>query len=383
MASPDRFLLAAVMGWPISQSRSPMLHNFWFAQHGLAGSYVPLAIPPERLEAALRALPSLSFAGCNLTIPLKQDAMRIVDEVDITAKRIGAISCVVVRKDGSLSGSNNDWYGFTHNILEFVPDWRADAGPVAVMGAGGGSRAVVYGLMERGAREIRLCNRTHARALTLAKEFGGPITVLPWEQRHDAIEGVAMLVNATNQGMIGQAALDLRLDKLPKVGAGQRHHLHPARDAADRGGARARPPHGDGARHAAAPGHPGVAGVVRHRAEGDGGAAREDRGDALARQRDVGAPRRTATLHRRRFLSLFGRSAGELLGGLLHGPVGNPAPFTRHFRRDLGRGCGLRLSGLLVADVLENGANHIQRVRLPLGLRARDLPRRFVELVVV
>ena len=151
MASPDRFLLAAVMGWPISQSRSPMLHNFWFAQHGLAGSYVPLAIPPERLEAALRALPSLNFAGCNLTIPLKQDAMRIVDEVDITAKRIGAISCVVVRKDGSLSGSNNDWYGFTHNILDFVPDWRADAGPVAVMGAGGGSRAVVYGLMERGA----------------------------------------------------------------------------------------------------------------------------------------------------------------------------------------------------------------------------------------
>jgi shikimate dehydrogenase len=135
MAAPDRFLLAAVMGWPISQSRSPALHNFWFAQHGLSGSYVPLAIPPERLEAALRSLPALNFSGCNLTIPLKQDAMRIVDEVDITAKRIGAISCVVVRKDGSLSGFNNDWYGFTHNILDVVPDWRADLGPVAVMGA--------------------------------------------------------------------------------------------------------------------------------------------------------------------------------------------------------------------------------------------------------
>jgi shikimate dehydrogenase len=215
MAANDRFLLAAVMGWPISQSRSPALHNFWFAQHGLQGSYVPLAVPPERLEAALRALPSLNFAGCNLTIPLKQDAMKIVDEVDITAKKIGAMSCVVVRPDGSLHGSNNDWYGFTHNILEFVPDWRADVGPVAVMGAGGGARAVVYGLMERSAREIRLCNRTLSRAQTLAKEFGGPITVMPWEQRHDAIDGVAMLVNATNQGMIGEAALDLRLDKLP------------------------------------------------------------------------------------------------------------------------------------------------------------------------
>lgn len=217
MASPDRFLLACVMGWPISQSRSPMLHNYWFEKHGLAGSYVPLAIPPERLGAALRALPALNFSGCNLTIPLKQDAMQIVDQVDITAKKIGAISCVVVRPDGSLAGFNNDWFGFVHNILELVPDWRADAGPVAVMGAGGGARAVVYGLMERGAKEIRLCNRTLARAQTLAKEFGGPITVLPWEQRHDAIEGVAMLANATSQGMVGQAALDLRLDKLPRT----------------------------------------------------------------------------------------------------------------------------------------------------------------------
>ena len=216
MASPDRFLLAAVMGWPISQSRSPMLHNFWFAQHGLEGSYVPMAIPPHRLEAALRALPALNFSGCNLTIPLKQDAMRIVDEVDITARKIGTISCVTVRKDGSLSGSNNDWYGFTHNILEFVPDWRAELGPVTVTGAGGGARAVIYGLMERGAREIRLCNRTLARAQAVAKEFGGPITVLPWDARHDALDGCAMLVNATSQGMIGQAALDLRLDKLPK-----------------------------------------------------------------------------------------------------------------------------------------------------------------------
>ena len=215
MTSPDPFRLAAVMGWPISQSRSPMLHNYWFAQHKLTGTYVPLAVAPDRLEAALRALPALNFSGCNLTIPLKQEAMRIVDDVDITGRTIGAISCVTVRKDGSLSGSNNDWYGFIHNILDFAPDWRADAGPAAVIGAGGGARAVVYGLMQRGAREIRLCDRTLTRAQGVAKEFGGPITVVPWDARHDALEDCAMLVNATSQGMIGHAALDLRLDRLP------------------------------------------------------------------------------------------------------------------------------------------------------------------------
>ncbi len=215
MAATDRFLLAAVMGWPIFQSRSPMLHNFWLAQHKLAGSYVPLAIAPERLEAALRALPALNFSGCNLTIPLKQEALRIIDEVDVTAKKIGAISCVVVRADGSLAGFNNDWYGFTHNILDFVPDWRADAGPAAVMGAGGGARAVLYGLLQRGAREIRLCNRTLARAQTVAQEFGAAVRVMPWEQRHDALDGAATLVNTTSQGMVGQPPLDLRLDKLP------------------------------------------------------------------------------------------------------------------------------------------------------------------------
>ncbi len=216
MPSSVRFLLAAVMGWPIFQSRSPMLHNFWFAQHGLAGSYAPLAIPRERLEVALRALPALNFSGCNLTIPLKQDALRIVDEVDITASKIGAISCVVVRQDGSLSGRNNDWYGFTYNILDFVPDWRADAGPTVVMGAGGGARAVLFGLLERGAREIRLCNRTLTRAQAVAKEFDASVRVVPWERRHDCLDGAAMLVNTTSQGMIGQPPLDLNLDRLPK-----------------------------------------------------------------------------------------------------------------------------------------------------------------------
>ena len=216
MAHSDRFLLAGVMGWPVMHSRSPMMHNYWFKKHGLAGSYVPLAIRPERLAAALHGLHPLGFAGVNVTIPHKLEAMKIVHEVDALAKSIGAISCVIVRSDGSLAGTNNDCYGFVHAVRQEQPGWRADAGPIVVIGAGGGSRAVCYGLAQEGAREIRVVNRTLARAKGIAQEFGGPISALPWEQRHEVLEGAAMVVNTTSCGMVGQPALDIKLDKLPK-----------------------------------------------------------------------------------------------------------------------------------------------------------------------
>jgi shikimate dehydrogenase len=211
----DRFLLAGLMGWPVMHSRSPMLHNYWFTHYGIAGTYVPLAITPEGLPAALRALAPLGFAGTNLTIPHKEAALKVVDEADPVAKRIGAISCVVVRPDASLIGYNNDGYGFIHSILQQQPDWRADAGPAVVIGAGGGARAVVYSLAERGARGIRLFNRTFSRAKALEQDFGSPIKALPWEDRHAALTDVAMLVNTTSQGMVGHPPLELSLDRLP------------------------------------------------------------------------------------------------------------------------------------------------------------------------
>ena len=217
MSHPDHFLLAGVMGWPVMHSRSPRLHNYWFERYGLAGTYVPLAIKPEGLEAALRALPALGFAGCNLTIPHKEQALRIVDHADARARRIGAISCVTVNADGSLTGTNNDWYGFVENLREAFPGWRADAGPAVVIGAGGASRAVVDALIHEGAKEIRLINRTRARAESLAAALGGPVTVLGWDERHRALEGAALLVNTTSQGMVGNPPLDLALDALPRT----------------------------------------------------------------------------------------------------------------------------------------------------------------------
>jgi shikimate dehydrogenase len=215
MSHPDRFCLAGVMGWPVLHSRSPRLHNYWFAKYGLMGSYVPLAIKAEGLRAALRALPALGFAGCNLTIPHKETAFEIVDEVDETARRIGATNCIVVRPDGSLLARNYDGWGWAASIIQAAPGWRADAGPIAVMGAGGGARAIVVTLAERGAKEIRLVNRTFERAKRLEGAIGAPVHAVAWTERAAALDGAMMLVNTTSQGMVGEPALDLALDKLP------------------------------------------------------------------------------------------------------------------------------------------------------------------------
>ena len=215
MAQGHTFHLAGVMGWPVMHSRSPLMHNHWFEQQGLRGSYVPLAIAPCGLEPALRALAPLGFSGCNLTIPHKQDAMAIVDEVDAVARAIGAISCVVVRPDGTLFGTNNDWLGFMANLRSAYPDWQPEAGPVTVIGAGGGARAVCYGLAQAGVSEIRLVNRTRARAEAVAAQLSAPITAIDWQDRAQALAGVSLVVNTTSQGMVGMAPLDLALDHLP------------------------------------------------------------------------------------------------------------------------------------------------------------------------
>ncbi len=211
----DRFLMAGVMGWPVMHSRSPLMHNHWFAQEKLKGVYVPLAIQPDNLESALRSLQHLGFSGCNLTIPHKQQALKIVDEIDPIAQKMGAISCVAVKEDGRLVGSNNDAAGFIRNIKEFQPNWRADQGPVVVIGAGGGSRAVCQGLIQEGATEIRLVNRHLERAQILQSDLGGPLQAHAWSDRHDLMAGASMVVNTTSQGMVGQTPLDIDLAKLP------------------------------------------------------------------------------------------------------------------------------------------------------------------------
>ncbi len=211
------FCLAGVMGWPIAHSRSPLIHNYWLQKYGLKGSYVQLPVAPGTLGTAIPGLKALGFKGCNITLPHKVEAMAFMDEVDSVARCMGAINTIVVQADGSLKGFNNDGYGYIQSLLDAQPDWRADAGPITVLGAGGAARAVVLSLADRGAKEIRLINRSPAAAQALADEFGAPVKALSWADRHAALGGAVMLVNTTSQGMHGTPALDLDLSALPKT----------------------------------------------------------------------------------------------------------------------------------------------------------------------
>ncbi len=177
------------MGWPVGHSRSPLIHSHWIAEHGLSGAYVLLPVQPVNLTAALRGLPVLGFAGCNLTIPHKVDAINIVDQVEPLALRIGAVNTIVVQADGSLLGRNTDAFGFIESLKDAHPGWQAHTGPAVVIGAGGAARAVIAGLLDAGATEVRVANRSAAKAIDLAQEFGPSVHPVAWEKRHAALAG--------------------------------------------------------------------------------------------------------------------------------------------------------------------------------------------------
>jgi shikimate dehydrogenase len=208
--------LAGIIGWPVAHSRSPALHGYWLKEYGIDGAYVPMAVKPEDLRRVLQTLPAMGFRGCNLTIPHKEDGMRAVDDYDSSAKRAGGVNTVVVQGNGRLMGSSSDGFGFLAALRATLGGFNAAAGPAVVLGAGGAARAIVAALLDDGAREVRLVNRTPERAAKLAKELGGQVKGVAWDARADALDGAGLLVNATSLGMEGQPALELPLDRLPR-----------------------------------------------------------------------------------------------------------------------------------------------------------------------
>jgi shikimate dehydrogenase len=213
----NTFTVAGVMGWPVAHSRSPIIHNHWIHQHHLKGAYALFPVNPLRLEAAIRGLQALGLAGCNITIPHKVEAMQHVDWIDPLAKRMGAINTIVVQADGALHGYNHDGFGYIASLREVQPSWQPNAGAVVVLGAGGAARAIVVSLIDQGAQDIRILNRTFGKARALAHEFGSVVTAYDWDERHEAISDCVLLINTTSLGMHGQAALEIELSQLPRA----------------------------------------------------------------------------------------------------------------------------------------------------------------------
>ena len=202
-----------VVGHPIAHSKSPLIHNYWIKKYGLSGHYEAIDIPCAALEAGLQGLRARGFAGFNLTLPHKELVLPLCDVLDDVARAVGAVNTVVI-ENGALKGRNTDVFGFIQNIRENAPGFDFARGPAVVLGAGGAAKAVVYALLQEGAPEIILLNRTQDKAEKLSAA-NSKIKVQPWELRGDVLAGANMLVNTTSLGMQRSGALEIDLAALP------------------------------------------------------------------------------------------------------------------------------------------------------------------------
>ena len=194
-AAPRR---VCVIGHPVQHSRSPLIHNHWMEIHKIAGSYERLDVPPGNFDTVLKDLAGHGLTGANITVPYKERAYGLVDEVDSSALMIQAIN-TVWRQDGKLWGGNSDIYGFLANLDEYAPGWDS-AEHAVVLGAGGAARAVVHALLVRKIKSISVVNRTVSRAQEMRDHLGG-ISAHPWVELPDLLASADLVINATSIGM--------------------------------------------------------------------------------------------------------------------------------------------------------------------------------------
>ncbi len=198
-----------VIGWPISHSRSPIIHNYWIANYGLHACYSKEAVETAQLLSFLRNLGNNSFSGCNVTLPHKETAFRLVDETDALANRLGAVNTIYL-KDKTLVGTNTDGEGFLGSLKSAYPDFMLSGTTVVVSGAGGSARAVIGALLDADVAQIAVMNRTESRVDELSAIFGERVRL----SRLEDMKLCDMLIHATSQGMEGQPPLSIDLSPL-------------------------------------------------------------------------------------------------------------------------------------------------------------------------
>jgi shikimate dehydrogenase len=203
---------ACLIGWPAAHSRSPLIHRYWLRTLGIEGGYVIEAVPPDEFKDFIFRLSLRGFVGANVTIPHKERALELT-KPDARARAVGAANTLWFA-DGELCSTNTDVEGFIDNLDACAEGWdRCDE--ALVLGAGGSSRAVLFGLLDRGVKRIHLANRTMARAKALAEQFGANVVPVAWDAIGDLLPRTGLLVNTTSLGMKGQPPLEIDLALLP------------------------------------------------------------------------------------------------------------------------------------------------------------------------
>jgi shikimate dehydrogenase len=203
---------ACLIGWPAAHSRSPVIHKYWLKSFGIDGDYRIEAVKPEDFAAFVARLGERGYLGANVTLPHKEQALRVAD-ADARARAVGAANTLWF-ENGALRATNTDVEGFVGSLDASVPGWDK-AGEALVLGAGGAARAVVFGLVERGFKTIHLANRTLPRAEELARQFGASVKPATWDRVATLLPRAALLVNTTSLGMKGQPPLEIDLEPLP------------------------------------------------------------------------------------------------------------------------------------------------------------------------
>jgi shikimate dehydrogenase len=202
---------AAVIGYPIAHSKSPYIHEYWMKQNNIAGSYEAISIDPKNFKDGIQKLIGQNYNGFNVTVPHKQNIIEFCSEIDKTAQAIGAVNTILI-KDQKLIGKNTDSFGFIENIKQQKPNFIFKNKQVLILGAGGASRAIIYGLKQQNVAKIHLSNRTLEKAQILAKEFD--IEFIEWEKKESVLDKIDLLINTTSLGMVGKPELELSLETL-------------------------------------------------------------------------------------------------------------------------------------------------------------------------